>query len=221
MIVCHRHRFIFIKTRKTASSSMEVALSRFCGPDDIITPILEGGEELRQQLGYPGPRNFRLSVPDANGAPRQVTLENHTEARVLRQLMPDVWAGYFKFCFERNPFDKAISRYWWELRRLSAQPSLAEFIANAPEWMLSNWGIYAIDGEVAVDWVGRYESMQADLEVLSSRIGLPDTIRLPEARAKASSRADRRSHREVLRPAERARIETLCRREMEAFGYAW
>jgi len=193
MIVCHKHRFIFLKTRKTASSSMEVALSKFCGQDDIITPILEGGEELRQQLGYPGPRNFQFSLRDTSGKPQHVTVENHTDARTLQQLMPDAWANYFKFCFERNPYDKAISRYYWELRRLAHHPTLAEFIATAPEWMLSNWSIYGIDCQVAVDWVGRYESMQASLESLSSRIGLPETISLPHERAKASTRTDRRS----------------------------
>jgi hypothetical protein len=39
MIVSHRHRFIFIKTHKTAGSSMEMALAPLCGPDDIVTPM--------------------------------------------------------------------------------------------------------------------------------------------------------------------------------------
>jgi len=87
--------------------------------------------------------------------------------------------------------------------------------------MLSNWSIYGIDCQVAVDWVGRYESMQASLESLSSRIGLPETISLPHERAKASTRTDRRSYREVLGPAERARIEAICQKEMEVFGFNW
>lgn len=39
MIVCHEHKFIFIKTRKTAGTSAEIALSQHCGTRDIITPM--------------------------------------------------------------------------------------------------------------------------------------------------------------------------------------
>ena len=39
MIISHRYKFIFIKTHKTAGSSMEMALGPLCGPDDIITSM--------------------------------------------------------------------------------------------------------------------------------------------------------------------------------------
>ena len=45
MIVSHRHRFIFIKTRKTAGTSIEIALSAHCGPDDIMSPISKEDEK--------------------------------------------------------------------------------------------------------------------------------------------------------------------------------
>jgi len=48
MIISHKHKFIFIKTRKTAGTSIEIFLSQFCGKADILTPIGEG-EELRKE----------------------------------------------------------------------------------------------------------------------------------------------------------------------------
>ena len=39
MIISHKHKFIFIKTKKTAGTRVKVYLSQFCGSDDIITPI--------------------------------------------------------------------------------------------------------------------------------------------------------------------------------------
>jgi hypothetical protein len=38
MIVSHRHRFVFVTTRKTAGSSIEAALSPLAGPDAVVTP---------------------------------------------------------------------------------------------------------------------------------------------------------------------------------------
>jgi hypothetical protein len=39
MIISHKHKFIFLKTRKTASTSTEFALNEICGPDDVVTPV--------------------------------------------------------------------------------------------------------------------------------------------------------------------------------------
>ncbi len=39
MIISHKHRFIFLKTFKTAGSSIEYYLAQYCGPEDIIIPM--------------------------------------------------------------------------------------------------------------------------------------------------------------------------------------
>ncbi len=56
MIVNHRHKFIFLKTRKTAGRSIEIALSQFCDSNDIITPITDEDERTRQEMGFRGPQ---------------------------------------------------------------------------------------------------------------------------------------------------------------------
>ena len=52
MIISHRHRYIFIKTHKTAGTSVEISLSRFAGPDDVLTPVAPRDEEVRAR--FPG-----------------------------------------------------------------------------------------------------------------------------------------------------------------------
>ena len=39
MIISHRHEFVYLKARKVAGTSVEVALAQHCGDGDIVTPI--------------------------------------------------------------------------------------------------------------------------------------------------------------------------------------
>ena len=60
--LCYDHlaraQFIFLKTRKTAGTSIELALSDLCGARDIITPLTETDEALR--ANGRGAQNWRL-----------------------------------------------------------------------------------------------------------------------------------------------------------------
>ena len=58
MIFSELHNFLFLKGRKVASTSFEVALSKICGADDIITPITPVDERYRIDLGYRHAQNF-------------------------------------------------------------------------------------------------------------------------------------------------------------------
>ena len=54
MIISHKHKFIFVKTVKTAGTSIEAFLSQHCGPDDVLTPIFPAIEG-HQPRNYEGP----------------------------------------------------------------------------------------------------------------------------------------------------------------------
>ena len=62
MIINHKYKFIFIKTRKTAGTSIEIALSQFCDANDVITPITGQDECKRQELGFRGPQNYDIPL---------------------------------------------------------------------------------------------------------------------------------------------------------------
>lgn len=58
MIYSRLHRFLFIKGRKVAGTSCEVALSQICGPDDILTPITPIDEQARLREGCRHAQNY-------------------------------------------------------------------------------------------------------------------------------------------------------------------
>lgn len=231
MIISHRHRFIFLKTSKTAGTSIEIALSRFCGPEDVITPISEEDENIRRQLDGRGPQGYhgsiwQYSLSDwwkklvrGKAAPRYY---NHIPARKLRRRVdPDVWNSYFKFCVSRNPWDRVISQYHWRQRQLpeSQLPSVRDFLESRHVRSLNRKGfqLYTINGQVAVDRICRYENLAEELEAVRQQIGLSEPLELPFA--KAGHRRDDRHYRDILAEEERHRIAELFRDEIELLGY--
>lgn len=215
MIISHRHGFVFVKTRKTASTSIEIALSQYCGPQDIITTIVEKDEDQRQLLGYPGPQNYHVEMPSGEA----VTLVNHSPARAARELLGDKWDDYFVFTLERNPFDRLISQYYWTMGR-SGRP-IIEFLRIADQELISNWDLYTDQDSVIVDYIGKYEQMTESLLTIGQKLGLGGALSLPETKFKSNVRADRRHYREVLTDEERLVIEHECRRELALFDYSW
>jgi hypothetical protein len=139
MILSHEHKFIFIKTAKTAGTSIEVFLSKQCGPDDIVTPIAPPveGHHARNYEGFINPLPEILERPaKIFSALRHSFISrekfyNHMPAREVKHRVPaDVWNGYFKFCVERNPWDKVLSHYHMHAAREGGSLSLDEYLAR-------------------------------------------------------------------------------------------
>ncbi len=228
MIVNHKYKFIFLKTRKTGSTGVEIALSEHCGLGDIITPIPPVDEKLRKKFGFNGPQNHLISFNNHSKADRLELLKTRrrkqyyahmTAAELQQYLGEETWKSYFKFCFERNPYDKAISRYFLRTRNLDRRPSIEEYLETALPESLSNWAIYAINNKIAVNFVGKYEQLADDLKALSVKIGLPKELTLPATRGRTRKR--RKHYSEILSLRERVLIEQACNREINFFSYHW
>ena len=209
MIVSHKHRFIFLKTRKTAGTSLEISLSRHCGPDDVITPISEVDEETRQDLGGKGPQNYEST---SGGKPAY----NHMSAyRVRRFVGRDVWDGYFKFAVERNPWDLVASSYRYSSRRPEWNVPFGAFLhSRRLERLAKNQHIYRLRGQVAVDRVCLFESLVPDLAEVCDLVGLP-SLELPHAK----SSPDRGHYRELYEPGDVEVVRKVFADTIETFGY--
>lgn len=225
MIVCHAHRFIFIKTHKTAGTSIEIALSSLCGPGDIITTISPEDEATRQALGFRGPQHQIVPLSAYAGADwvrllrrgQRARFRNHaTAAEIIDHLPTDVWRGYFKFCFERNPWDKVVSGYFWD-RKFGSRTSLQDYVLSGRANKWSNFDHYSVRGEIVVDAVLRYENLDKEVDALFKRFGGESAPRLPLA--KHSTRLDRRHYSLLMGHEEREKVARVYAREIAHFGY--
>jgi hypothetical protein len=128
MIISHEHKFIFLKTKKTAGTSIELALSQLCGPEDVIAPLTKIDEKLR--AGKRGAQNWWNSPRPfwkrhwLKHSPQDYGFYNHMPAEEARALLNDdkVWKSYFKFAFDRNPWERQVSLHHHRYRQEKTPP---------------------------------------------------------------------------------------------------
>lgn len=238
MILSYSHKFAFIKTIKTASTSVEVFLSRYAGPADVLTYLPPPDEALRRAAGLPGPQNclnplwkqFLLRLRGARRHTARYSIDHNIRAVELRRLVGgSVWEQLTTFTVVRNPYDRAISKFFNDHkheaisrlyhRRPHTTEAINAYIRALPDTDLTNWHLYTDADSIIVSDVLNYGSLSADLGRVLQRLGIADKVELP--RAKATWRLDRRHYSEILEPQTRKRIEIAAQREMEAFGFSW
>lgn len=226
MIISHRWRFVFVKTRKTAGTSVELALAAVCGPDDVITPLTDADEHRRRELGLPGPQHFHAPLRAWSPATIRTGLRwrmrpmlfNHGSASQARRVLgPRRWREYTTFTVERNPWDRAVSRYYWISRHREDPPTFSQFLRDESP---SQWHLYGTRRGLLVDRVLRFEALGDDLGALWADLGLPGTPDLPHTKSSARPAATR-DHRGMYSPEDRAYVAAACWREIERFGYTF
>ena len=196
MILSHDWRFIFVKTEKTGSTSVEMALAPYCGPLDVVTPIHARDEAQRFAAGVRA-RNFAIVEstfkPEADPEAQEARIKaqgpvvthrgafyNHMGAAEIRAAAgARIFDGYFKFAVERDPRERLISYYYWLGR--ATQQSFRDFVAgfDAP----TNWDRCTIDGKLALDRLIRHDRLADGLREVTADLGIPWDGNLPRAKS--------------------------------------
>jgi hypothetical protein len=230
MIVSHACKFIFLKTEKTAGTSIEAALSELCGPLDIITPFREESESERRGRR---PQNYRIEHPLKPKRPLWRTLllrperyyhpsvgyyEHMPAWRVRDYVGEQIWQSYFKFAFVRNPWDRQVSQYLYKTKSKRVRPSLERFMARKKRAYVTSYEIYTIDSEIAVDYVGHYESLDQDLQTALERARLTRRLEIPRINVTAG-RDRERSYRSYYTPATQALVAQWYAPEIAMWDY--
>jgi hypothetical protein len=145
---------------------------------------------------------------------------NHSPAAEVRRYVgKDKWSKYFVFCVERNPFDRAVSQYFWKNRKLTEKPDMTEFFRTLSTPSMSNWNVYSGKDGVLVDRILRYENLNQELSEVGNLLGIK--IDISSIHAKSHTRTDNRNYREIIDNKSRLIIEERCAKEIKHFGYQW
>ena len=228
MIISHTHKFIFIKSEKTAGTSVEAVLSEHCKGSDIVVPIND----------FPHNRNEKGEFihRSMNADEEYRRIGQHVDAQTIRRKVPaEVWNDYFKISITRNPWDRAVSDFFWKRRQDPAlkprkrfyhylgvpfnEPALirehfTEF-AKSDE-LGNNDRFYTIDDQLCVDFVIRYENLLEDIAEVCRRIGLPP-IELPNL--KTGFRKKRYHYSAYFNEESKAIVAEKHKNDIRLFGY--
>tara|TARA_R100000734_G_scaffold17285_1_gene13554 strand:+ start:1378 stop:2046 length:669 start_codon:yes stop_codon:yes gene_type:complete len=184
MIISHKYKFIFIKTHKTGSTSVEIDLASKCADTDIVAPVNEFRKENEVE-GKHIPRNFKGFF-------------NHMTLEEVRNQLKDMkkFNSYFKFCVEREPVDKLLSHFYWNHRtiltdkvfEINVDTLWRAFIFGMVHKYNMNFDHWTIDGELAVDKILKYENLKEELTQTCKQLGFDIEL---TAKAKISLRKNK------------------------------
>lgn len=170
MLVSHRQKFIFLKTKKTAGTALEMALEPWARPENEDADLSHVTKPVETEAGIVGARG--------SGSVRNKWYNHMTAALVKERLDPRIWDSYVKIAAIRNPWDKVVSFFHMQRPRVKALPTDV-IVAKFRQWLDEadklgeDLDIYTIDGEPVVDEFIRYNRLSDDLARVCARIGIP------------------------------------------------
>lgn len=142
MIISFNKNFIFFKTLKTSSTTLEIILSKYLNVFDIISPIDGPDEEVRIRLKYRSKQNYKFNFLEfllkykfqtilslkyfifrdyykkkyyeGYLPPKYLKFSQHMPAlEIKNKISSKHWENFFKFTILRNPIDQIISNYFY------------------------------------------------------------------------------------------------------------
>lgn len=195
-MICHQYKCIFVHIPKNAGQSVE----------HVFLNSLGLTWETR------GPLLLRNNKREEIGPPRLAHLKAGEYVR-FRYLSQELFDQYFKFAFVRNPWSRLVSIY--KHLGYSKKCDFTSFVNDefrnkifrSKSWFVGPQSdfVYAKDGRLLVDYIGRFEDLQKGVDYVSQKTGLPPT-QLPhinESNSKQSGREKKlkKTQSALLRPS--------------------
>lgn len=205
MIISHKHKFIFFPVPKTGTHSVRQALRDHLGDEDL------------EQVGLFIKKRFPF--PEFSGIEH-----GHISVKEIQPVLGEpAFASLLKFAFVRNPFDRFVSYCAFTSRdsnyfEVSPQKLMKYIIKERrplDHLLYKPQHTFLVDqsGKLAMDFIGRTESMQTSYDELCAKIGVPSQV---------LARTNSTVHRPYQEYFDKELIDLvgdLYRVDLEMFGY--
>ena len=175
VLVCHDKRFVFLKTSKTAGTSIEMLLEPFCAPPGHVPK--EETPPIHSSHGIIGRRMLPARTPKILHRRWNRWVHHMPASAVKKYLGPERWQAYSKITIVRNPFDRAASQFYWKNRGVISRDTdlatqrraFAEFLDS--DRFKTDREIVFIGDNYVIDHAIRFEDMAGGLRDLSGTLG--------------------------------------------------
>lgn len=162
-IISYSKKFIFSRSRKTASSTVQAILSRICDPvTDIVMGTFDDGRII-DESGNAGYNWNRFPNPHP-----------HPPLNDIKKYLGDEYWYFKKIGTVRNPFEVVVSRYHWDVAgKGSRTVSIPGFRVWLPNYLNTTaWqDIQTNYVDKSFDIIIRHENFANDLKQLEPLIG--------------------------------------------------
>ena len=193
VLVSFDKEFVFLKTRKTAGTTVEMCLEPACTP--MRGPVREKTRSRISRQGIVGSRLSGLRRPKFLF--RNLNRwRNHMPAAEVRDAIgAEKFDRYLKITSVRNPFDRCVSLFHYrnpDMVRDGAD--FARTRAAFRDFILGvNWpgdvDTTHVGGQFAVDRAIRFERLAEDIHAIAEEVGVVlDAGAMPHTKSTASAR---------------------------------
>lgn len=215
MLICHRHKFLFVHIAKTAGTSVRSTLNRLRWRDPYFIP-----QFVCSRISHLTGHRIACKIP------------RHAKVIAAAEMLPrEVFDGLFKFAFVRNPWDLQVSSYHHlkrERPHLVGDRDFESFLrykldpARPYQYHIDTsielQSDYLIDlhGKVLVDFIGRFETLAEDFATICQRIG----VKPPPLEHKRQAK-DRDGYQKYYTAETRELVARHFAADIAMFGYTF
>lgn len=209
-MISHKHQCIFVHIPRCGGTSIE----------DVIWPNMEDRTDANLWMGFVSKyRNKYQTGGLQHLLARQIELEVGSV----------VFKRYFKFAIIRNPWDKAVSQFSY----MKSRKDLREFIGmkdhddfkqylsliqktSHVQWLPQHIFLESAEGDVLVDFVGRFENFQNDFSAILERLQLRGVNQIPH-----KNKSCRSHYRDYYDSEAMEMIREMYAIDIRKFGYVF
>ena len=199
-MISHKHKFIFVHVPKTAGNSIQNYLINY-SEDSIFIKQTPSNIDSKFHAERFGIESFDKKIYKHS--------KLNTYYDVWRKKYENI-EDFFKFGSIRNPWDRAISFYFWKGYKSFDKKS---FIDNLFLTSCADYFYVKKYNKHIHDYIIRFENLQEDFNTVCDKIGIPKQ-QLPHA-----NKSEHKHYTEYYDDETRQIVAKKCAKDIEYFGY--
>lgn len=207
-MISHKFKCIFVHIPKCGGSSVE----------DVIWPNKEDRTESNLWMGF---------VSKFENKYQTGGLQHLLAQQIRQEVGPEVFSDYFKFTMVRNPWDKAVSQFTYMQKRKDLRDDIGmrkndEFKTYLSlikktrhvQWMPQHFFVMSDEGEVLVDFIGRFERFEDDIHAILKKLHIDSVENIPHRKKSLRSH-----YRDYYDSESQEMVREMYKLDVLAFDY--